>query len=349
MSRSLVLIALVAAQLKRYVIVSSPAQSQVLYWEAPPFEKDVDVGQAQAVEAANGGAMMDPSVNPQTLISGLKGPIGLAVDMPRHGLYVADPEAMKIYRYVLIPTATGLEVGDQMEVVSNKAARWIAVDAIGSLFFTDEGNNVIYKVPATQLVKDADMSFMTSGAAVGSYTSDLSTPISLYDGTSVSAVSAPGGVAVDNFRVFWSNKVFGTQVGSVVQGYETPSAANPTAVTPVALNAIKVYGVCLSSSNVYFTDDKTFMYGVKKVGGAIATISEKMLGPRGCSWDGDGTVYVADETGNQVWSFPANMKSLSPQRLDKAFQVQGPSGVAVFTTGSGARAALLALLAYLSA
>ena len=40
--------------------------------------------------------------------------------------------------------------------------------------------------------------------------------------------------------------------------------------------------------------------GPAEVGGAIATISEKMKGPRGCAWDGDGTVYVADETGNKA-------------------------------------------------
>jgi len=338
----------VAAANKRYVIVSSPADAQVLYWQAPSY---TDEDEAAAVaDATNSAGLNDPSVTPQTLITGLQAPVGLAIDQPRHGLYVADPEAMKIYRYVVTPTATGLEVGDAEEVVSNFASRWVATDAVGTLFFSDEQNNVIYKVPASQLVDPQKLSFMTQNSAVGSYKSGIATPERLYDGASVASVSSPGGVAVDNFRVFWTNKGFGTQVGSIVQGYETPSAANPTSTTPIALNAIKVYGVCLSSSNVYFSDgDKKFLYGVKKVGGAIATISEKMKGPRGCAWDGDGTVYVADETGNKVWSFPANMKSLSPQKLDSAFTVQGPSGIAVFQGVSFAPVAAFAALLFLSA
>lgn len=342
------LLALVAAE-KRYVIVSSPAQSEILYWQAPAFEKDEEAAAVAEVTDSRGGPTTDPSLAPQQLISGLQAPVGLAMDMPRQGLYVADPGALKIYRYDVRATATGLEVGAAVEIVSNFQSRWVAVDAIGNLFFSDEQNNIIYKVTAEQLVHPPE-SFMTStSSSVGAYKNEIATPVRLYDGATVAAVSSPGGLAVDNFRVFWANKGFGTQVGSVVQGYEAPSAANPTAVTPLALNAIKVYGVCLSSSNVYFSaDDKKFLYGVKKMGGAIATISEKMKGPRGCAWDGDGTVYVADEVSNQVWSFPANMQSLSPQRLDKAFTVQGPSGIAVFSVSFAPAAVLAAVYALLA-
>ena len=68
----------------------------------------------------------------------------------------------------------------------------------------------------------------------------------------------------------------------------------------IAKNSNKVYGVCLSQNNVFYTNTQTFLYGVKKSGGAIATISDKLLGPRGCAWDGDGTIYVADMEGGKV-------------------------------------------------
>ena len=40
----------------------------------------------------------------------------------------------------------------------------------------------------------------------------------------------------------------------------------------------EVYGVCLSQNNVFYTNTQTFLYGVKKSGGAIATVSDKLLG-----------------------------------------------------------------------
>ena len=62
----------------------------------------------------------------------------------------------------------------------------------------------------------------------------------------------------------------------------------------------QVYGICIAGNNVYYTDKRTNLYGVKKHGGGIATISESMKGPRGCAWDGDGTIYVADMEGGKV-------------------------------------------------
>merc|ERR1719265_985968 len=74
----------------------------------------------------------------------------------------------------------------------------------------------------------------------------------LYSGISVNQVSAPGGVAVDNFNIFWTNKAVGTMVGSVIKGMETPPSTNVAAsVRPIAKNAVKSYGVCLVNDNVF--------------------------------------------------------------------------------------------------
>lgn len=229
-------------------------------------------------------------------------------------------------------------------VVSNYQARWLTVDTHGNLFFTDEQNSAIYKVPASDLVNPT-MSLLGEEEVAHYKTDGVSVPVMLYEATKTPSVSAPGGIAVDGYRVFWANKVLGTEKGSVVQGLEKPSLTNPSEVVKIAENAIKVYGVCATSANLFFTDDKTFLYGVKKVGGAIATISEKMKGPRGCAFDGIGTVYVADETGNAVMSLPANMAGLAPTKLRSEFRTQGPAGVTTFRVGSaGALAVFLLFL-----
>jgi sugar lactone lactonase YvrE len=333
------LIALALGQDRKYVIVSSPTQASVMYWQPTDIGDNIEEN-----SALYSSPYLDPRRDPQPLISeGLESPVGLAMDQARHGLYVADPQALKIYRYIVTATSTGLMVGEAVQVVSNFQARWVAVDSHGNLFFSDEQNNAIYKVDKSQLVNPAT-NFL-EGETVAHYIDDeVAEPVKLYDASKTPEVSAPGGVAVDNYRVFWTNKVLGTQHGSVVQGFEEPPPGAPTLAEKVADNTLKVYGVCLSHSNIYFTDDKTFMYGMKKVGGAIATISEKMKGPRGCAFDGDGTVYFADETGNAVMSLPGNIHNLAPMKLHKAFTLNGPFGLAVFNVVSS-HAAVAALLA----
>merc|ERR1719421_1425051 len=196
-------------------------------------------------------------------------------------------------------------------------ARWVAVDGVGNIFFSDERNNLIQKVSEEKL-EQGDPS-----------------PVVLYSGESVTQVSAPGGVAVDNFHVYWSNKNIGNQVGSVAKGFENPPDTNLAAsVRAIAKNAKKVYGVCLTGNNVFYTNTMKYVYGVKKNGGPIAEITDKLQEPRGCAWDGDGTVFVADKTGGALWSFPGNMGNLAPASLEKVVDFEDAFGVAVV---SGAR------------
>jgi sugar lactone lactonase YvrE len=362
----------ILAQAVRYVIVSTPDEStnKIQYWKAPDFAADSD----SATEVMEATGMPDASVTPQTLLTdvdGLNYPIGVAVDHPRKGLYVADVDALKIFRWKLTIENGALKAdraAGPQTVVEGKAVRWLAVDSRGTLFYTDEDGSGIWRVAAEQLIEsggavsessvagsagDHLFSLSLRGATAegflpstpGVYTKNVGIPAHMYDGTKTPAVSAPGGIAVDNFHVFWGNKGLGTQVGSVVEGFETADLEKPKPATPIALNSQKVYGVCIASGNIFYTDDKTFLYGVRKYGGGIATVAESMKGPRGCVWDGDGTVYVADETGNKVVSFPSNMRSLAPQKLEKRFEITAPQGLAVVEFGSATAAAVLALLA----
>jgi len=291
----------------KYLIVSAPRFSKVDYMRIP------------------GDKTFMPLID-----SGLRSPQGLAVDSRKKVLYVADPDMRKIFAYDLV-FSNGLLMTDSKGpkvAAQNVEARWVAVDGVGNLFFTDELTNVVQKVTAEQL--DAGNP----------------SPSIIYDGALVSEVNRPGGVAVDNFHVFWTNKAVGTQVGSVVKGVEEPDTASASApATRIARNSNKVYGVCLSQNNVYYTDAQRFLYGVKKNGGAIATVSDRLLGPRGCSWDGDGTVYVADKTANAIFSFPSNMHMLAPAQLTKVSDFDDAFGVAlVQASGAAALALLLGLL-----
>jgi sugar lactone lactonase YvrE len=266
------------------------------------------------------------------------------VDHARNGLYVADYEKGKILRWTIVENTelkTLSVVPTPTEIYSGTYVSWLAVDAIGNLFFSDEDTSAIWKVSAEDLIKTSRPStdaYYATGAfnlnCPGVYGTEKPTPVVVYsrEDTKTSEVSGPGGLAVDNFHVFWGNKQLGTQVGSVVKGYETSTPDKVKQPVKIALNTERVYGICIAGNNVYFTDKRTNLYGVKKHGGGIATISESMKGPRGCAWDGDGTIYVADKDGGKVKSFPANMLNLSPQRLTDVADVLQPMSLAVFET-----------------
>jgi len=309
----------------RYVFISSPRQGKVVYVKIP------------AVGCAD--CHHDHTMPVVPLIdSGLKNPMGLAVDQQRSKLIVADPESRKVFSYSIYFSDGGVVVdGEPAVAVQDVQARWVACDGHGNIFVSDESANLIIKVP------------YASGSLRKEDTTHKGVPIY---GANVPQVSAPGGVAVDNFHVFWSNKDNGKQMGSLVKGLEAPPLADAAeAVKVLAKNSDKVYGVCLVEDNVFYTDSLHHMYGVKKGGSELTLVSDKFQQPRGCAWDGDGTVYVADRQANAVFAFAGNMLTIAPARLIRVADFEGAFGVAVISGAAGRRpvgALLIALLAVLS-
>jgi hypothetical protein len=202
----------------------------------------------------------------------------------------------------------------QKIAVSNVEARWVSVDTEGNLFYTDETNNLILWKSYDEFSRGNPMAR------------------TLYEQKSLSAVNFPGGIAADGFNLFWTNKVAGTEYGSVIKAFEKPPEAGAVeAVEPIAKNALKSYGVCVAGNNVFFTEENK-VFGVKKTGGAVGIISDVLKKPRGCAYDGDGTVYIADQTGNKVFMMPANMNSVQPEPLEKVLDFADSFGVAVVVT-----------------
>merc|ERR1719456_664897 len=180
----------------RYLFVSSSSTAKVYYVRLPPRGPVTGIGAPQhKVEL-----LVD---------SGLKLPMGLASDQQRSRILVADPGERKVFSYtVLFSGGKAVTDGAASVAVQDVEARWVACDGIGNIFVTDERNNLIMKVPAEKSLRKEP------------------TATALYSGASLSMVSAPGGIAVDNFHVFWSNKATGQQSGSVVKGFEAPATSN---------------------------------------------------------------------------------------------------------------------------
>lgn len=293
----------------KFLIVSAPKDAKVSYMKI-------------------GGGASGPTQDNMTdlITTGLVHPQGLAVDQKTSRLFVADPDQKAIFLYTLVADQDKLRVGPRQQLVHNCESRWVTADHYGNIFFSDEPRNQILKVlHDKQHLRNRNATVQV-----------------VLDGFSMAQVNAPGGVATDSFHTYWVNKQTGTQVGSVVKGPMQPGSDGYRArVQPLALNVDKSYGICIALNNVYFTQPEATIYGVKKGGSTVVTVGNHLTNPRGCAWDGDGTVYVADRGAGAVYSFASNMQDLSLAQFSKAVDFQDAYGVAVFSSSHRPLATLL--------
>lgn len=305
----------------RFLIVSAPRDGKVAYMR-------VSRGGSSAVALdAKAEAKME------TLIStGLIHPQGLAVEQHTRLLLVADPDAKKVFAYPLHSAEAKLTVGERRVLAEGVEARWVAVDGVGNIYFSDEPKNQILKMTAQQALRGSN--------------ANASAPQVIFDGGSLSQVSSPGGIAVDSFRVYWVNKQAGKLEGSVVGA---PAGNSLAQVKALVKNSDKSYGVCLAYNNVFYTQPERTVYGVKKSGGPAAAVTNRLSNPRGCTWDGDGTVYVADRGANAVFAFAADARDLAEAHVVKTVDFEDAFGIAVYSAARRSAVGALLLMSALVA
>lgn len=316
----------------RFMLASSPSEQNVyisafpeLREYAKPLEQRATVdlqvlidGKASKCQGADCTEDSD---------MGLQSPQGLAL---HHGsekavLYVADPAAENVYSYRLLVEDTAMvstssvKVGAQRRVLEGVVGVYgVAVDGFGNLYFTTNQGQV-GKVSCEQLQQSKP------------------TPTYLYTSSSNSiTVSSPFGISADSFFVYWTNQESGQSAGAVVRALEKSNdemqQQYPQYPQPLAQNSDKSYGVCLVNDNVFFTGEAQFLYGTKKSGGSIAEVYHSFKKPRGCSYDGQNSMFVADLEDNAIYMLPANVETPRlVKKVWKAFNVPAPMSLAVFT------------------
>lgn len=299
---------------KRFLLVSSPQSGHVLSVKVGPY----------------GG--MEGETPKQLINAGLLHPYGLAMDEAHNRVIVTDPDQKKVISYDLSVVQDELTASNPRVVADQYASHWVACDAIGNVYISDEATNTIYKVPARSY-----------------YTTTVVAPEVVYDGTNLEQLSGPGGIFADNLFVYWTNKLQGAKYGSVARGPTAVGNMAPSAlIQTLASNLGTAYGVCVAmNSNLYYTAQTKAIYGVKLSGGGPVEISNKLTSPRGCTWDRDGTVYIADNGANMVYAFPSNMDTLTVMQMTASAKVDGAYGVAYFSgasRGTGALAVCLSVL-----
>jgi len=239
-------------------------------------------------------------------------PAGICVDKRAHRLYVAEPLSRMILWYGLAVKDGQLTADDGPHVAQdNVDARWVAVDGAGDLFWTDSDNNKIMKVSTACLSDSANASKQPCNA-----TDVNGTAMELYSAPITNQVSEPAGVKADVNHVYWGNQVAGMQDGALIKGNKT--TAGGLKVHTLANNTEKAIGVCVAPRHIFYTDGEYGrIYGVRKGGSAVTVVAQTGLSqPRGCTWDDDNTIFVADKGLGTVWSFAAGT-SLAPRMLSK--------------------------------
>lgn len=318
---------------QKHLFVSSPSISTIWYSNTTDSIADPDV--VELVLDSMGNPMV-----PQLHMNWLLGPgdvtrpYGLAYERQKmfdeqvgehyiqKYLFVADPgddcKKMHVYRYSLHETLGVFTTGAQQLVIRDKCIRWITVDSQGNLFATNENTNEILRVSSGNI---------RAGSLVP--------PTVMYSsqGPNALQVTTPGGIAVDSFFIYWSNRVRGSMTGSLVKGMSFMPAgmSQYPEVTPIAKNADagQDFGVCLAGKTMFFTESTNKLFAVQSQGGAIALISDELGQPRGCSWDGDGSVYVTDREG-KVYQFPGTMQHLrNVGKLKRVATMDDPYGIVV--------------------
>jgi outer membrane protein assembly factor BamB len=228
---------------------------------------------------------------------GVKTPEGMVVQ--DNVLYIADPAQECVLAFTLEVHKGHLVARNMQKAVAGVRCRWVAY--ADGLVYTDSDASLIDE-------------FLPSEKQ----------PQTLYSGA---AASGPSGVATapGSGTVYWTNTVSGTEKGTLVAG-DIATGLTSVLASPVDVS----HGVCLSQNNIFFTADSSTLYGVKRSGGTVVEISTGLGKPRGCVYDGDGTVYVADKLHGQVYSFPANMENLMALDAQEAASVTDAYGVALY-------------------
>jgi len=278
-----------------------------------------------------------------TGIERIKEPRGLAVDSLRKILYVVDGNAgsPKLYAARMYHTKDGNVACELPKLVAlGLTSNWVTVDFRGKVFFV--ASNQILSIPVSVVTHKLDGATLIADATATPVDeapveadkvkeetgkAEAEGPSVVYDGGKVTGVSMPIGLAVDGYRMFWSNGENGKQDGSIVQGVENPLGSDK--VNKLATNIPLAHGVCITSSRVYYTDEENNVFSTKVNGGEVTTVTDKLQKPRGCAFDGDGTVFVADQGDNKIVSFAGAGADLGPRRLTLSLVVQEPFGLAV--------------------
>jgi len=253
------------------------------------------------------------------VVSGLASPKSVVIDEDRARLYIADTGVGKVvwYQLIALPDKTLISDGRQHVAVAAMSVRNLALDLAGNLWFSgvslpvppNPSVDAIWKQPLMAIDQSS-----VSGTAI----------YPLPQWTNAHTGSSPSPLVLDAFNIYYGNDMEGKKKGSVVKASQTVPVANPSSgMSPLADNAENTYSVAVTPTALFYATDNA-IYGVLKnkvgascgaTGDLCKVITDLVKKPTAMLWNGDGTIFVADNVGGAIYSFASG--SVSPHALDK--------------------------------
>lgn len=271
------------------------------------------------------------------IASGLQSPGAVCVDQSNKKLYVSDIATTTIYWYNLIYEDGHLRTdGRQYIAATSVFAKSLAVDGMGNLYVAGRKlvappalpNEAVIKLNSVEMATNANVAVTEIWTKA---TSGMPTP----------RLCAADSVAIDPQNIYWGNAANGTIGGSIAKATIEASAVEPI---PLAFTKEAVRSMVLTPSAIFY-GTSGWIYGVLKFstgvpcGGAGATEASchriaAVQEVTGLAYDGEGTVYAADNKQNKIFALPAG--SVSAKVLDTVIDAPGVSGLTFYTVPPGA-------------
>jgi hypothetical protein len=171
--------------------------------------------------------------------------------------------------------------------------------------------------------------------------------LSIYEAALNPNVSAPSGVFVENDDLYWTNKISGNFAGTVVRGHRHPVSV-PSDNGPTPFNSTRLstasgsgYGVAKGMGTVVFartspqSPDIGYVTALREGSDVMTDLATDMRSPRQIIFDGDETMYVADEGLGNVWSFPVG-RMMAGVPKTQVVPMIGAYGLALYDSKSDA-------------
>lgn len=250
------------------------------------------------------------------VVTGLGEPKAIAVDLTNFRLFVADHTVPAILWYQLqkLPNGKLITDGHQHLAVADMTCHNMAVDGTGNLFYTGKWTP---KMP--QAVPPQDSIFKHTAIQIA--TGDTAYAPAVWDrsntGVTTPKAWVPGGIALDAFNMYWANSDAGTKHGAIIRGgQEAPDIQPELSVTQIADNSDQVFSVCLTTTFLFYSTPEG-IYGISKTKAtdvctedSCKLISAVSTEATAMTWDGDGTIFVADHKQSKIFSFPSGSAEL---------------------------------------
>lgn len=173
--------------------------------------------------------------------------------------------------------------------------------------------------------------------------------LSIYEAKMNPQVSQPTCIVAHGDKLFWTNGMDGMTAGTVVQGAIQPenhvdnsnatesSGPKPFPATALTKVSPSASGLAVSEKVIFFTRENTesgnksgIVSGLLQGTDIILDFVKSINKPRGLVWDRDQTMYVADESGGAVWSFPTG-RMMQEVPLTRAVVMKGAYGLALLS------------------